>query len=207
VSILESINYNLKALEDLQKKKEIIETNTEELLQVIKKLETKLSDTKDCKTYYGKAIELLYQESIGALKDTINTALQYVIYDKNYEIDLALDDKRGAKSLSLLLIDRDTELEVDLKDGVGNGIRTIVSFVLKMYYLINKNSNILLLDEKYSALSEEYTERFFEFMKKMCDEKDFIIVIITHDKRFESFADYVYRISDGNVTKVIKEKA
>ena len=55
------------------------------------------------------------------------------------KIKLELEDKRGAKTLNLALIDNEKGFEVDLKDGVGQGVRTIISFVLKAYYLVNDN--------------------------------------------------------------------
>ena len=202
MSIIESLDYNIKAIESFEKQQANLESTLENLQDEISSLERRLVSSKDCKAYYGKAIDILYEKSVGALKDTLNTALQYVVHDKNYGVELILDDKRSTKSLVILLKDLDTDLEVDLKDGVGQGIRTIISFVLKMYYLINKNTEILVLDEKYSALSEEYTARFFEFMQRMCEEKDFIVVIITHDKRFEPFCDRIYQISDGKVVSM-----
>ena len=124
------------------------------------------------------------------------------MYDKNYNCNLILDDKRGAKTLELTLVDLDEDFEVDLKDGAGQGIRTIISFILKAYYLINKGSRVLFLDEKYSALSEHYVPRFFEFLKKMAEEKGMIVVLITHDTRFMDYADNIYMVNMGNVTKI-----
>jgi ABC-type lipoprotein export system ATPase subunit len=87
-----------------------------------------------------------------------------------------------------------------LKDGVGQGVRTIISFILKAYYLINKDSKLLFLDEKYSALSDHYVPRFFEFMKKMADERGMILVLITHDTRFSEYADKTYLVNDGHAS-------
>ena len=37
------------------------------------------------------------------------------------------------------------------------------------------------------------------FLKKICDDKDITIVIITHDPRFLDYADYTYKVADGYV--------
>ena len=58
------------------------------------------------------------------------------------------------------------------------------------------------MDEKYSALSEHYVPRFFEFLKKMAEEKGMIVVLITHDTRFMDYADNIYMVNMGNVTKI-----
>lgn len=192
---IHGINTLLEQVPGLEEAKVYTEEQIEESNKNIKFLE-------ETKEYYVKAVDILYEESIGALKETLNSALRYIIYDKNYNCNLTLDDKRGTKTLELSLVDLDEDFEVDLKDGAGQGIRTIISFILKAYYLINKGSRVLFLDEKYSALSEHYIPRFFEFMKKMADEKNMIIVLITHDNRFMDYADNVYTVNSGNVTQV-----
>lgn len=204
-NLLSSIDFNIKSVENLLNKEEVFTNKISTLNQQQKDLENKLEFISSTKNKYTLAVNQIYEESIGGLKDTLNTALQYIMFDKNYTANLTLEDKRGTKTLDITLIDNDDEFEVDLKDGVGQGVRTIISFVLKMYYLINKNSHILLLDEKYSALSSHYIPRFFEFMSKMCEEKNFIVVLITHDERFLEYGDKMYSVLDGYVEVIDKD--
>ena len=58
-----------------------------------------------------------------------------------------------------------------------------------------------MLDEKYSAVSEEYVPAFFEFLAKLCESLQFRIILITHDKRFLQYADKTYRIDKGVVNE------
>lgn len=204
-SLIESIDYNIKSVENLLNKELNFKNKVSTLQVQQKELENKLTFISSAKNKYTVAVNQIYEESIGGLKDTLNTALQYIMFDKNYTANLTLEDKRGTKTLDITLIDNDDDFEVDLKDGVGQGVRTIISFVLKMYYLINKNSHILLLDEKYSALSAHYIPRFFEFMQKMCEEKNFIVVLITHDERFLEYGDKMYSVLDGYVEVINRE--
>ena len=206
-NLLESIEYNIKSIESMLSKKDFLNDLKNKIDNDILKLDANISFIEESKTYYVKAIDIMYEESIGALKDTLNTALQYIMSDKNYMVNMILEDKRGGKTLDITLLDLDEDFEVDLKDGVGQGVRTIISFVLKMYYLLNKDSKILFLDEKYSALSAHYIPRFFDFMKSMAEEKDFIIVMITHDERFTEFADKTYLINDGYVSIIDREES
>ena len=138
------------------------------------------------------------------MKNVLNGALKYIFYDKNYEVEIVIEDKRGTKTLSFLLMDKDSDFEVDVKDGIGNGVRVVLSFIIQSFYLINKDSHILILDEAYSNLSVSYVDRFFEFVKKMCTEKELCIVLVTHDQRFMPYFDRTYHISDG-VVKQLKE--
>lgn len=199
MDILTTIDYNIKNFSELFNKKKIYVSEIEKREKEVEQYTKKLEFLKGAKALYLEAVDVMYQESIGVLQDTLNSALQYVITDKDYSIKLELEDKRGSKTLSLSLIDNEKGFEADLKDSVGAGVRTIISFVLKAYYLVNNNSKVLLLDEKYSYLSAQYVPYFMEFIKKFTEEKDFIIVMITHDNRFMDYGDKVYIVADGHV--------
>lgn len=201
-TIDESVRYGIQGIKSLTEQLPSLRDSAEYTQEQIAEKDEAIQFLADTKGYYIKAVDIMYEESIGALKETLNAALRYIIYDKNYNCNLILDDKRGTKTLELTLVDLDEDFEVDLKDGAGQGIRTIVSFILKAYYLINKGSRVLLLDEKYSALSEHYVPRFFEFLKNMAEAKNMIVVMITHDNRFMDYADNIYMVNMGNVTKV-----
>lgn len=201
MDILTTIDYNIKNFSELFDKKRIYKSEIEKREEEVTQYSNRLTFLKRVKGLYLEAVDLMYQESIGVLQDTLNSAMQYVMTDKNYSVKLELEDKRGSKSLNLALLDNDKEFEVDLKDGVGQGVRTIISFVLKAYYLVNDGSKVLLLDEKYSALSAQYVPYFMEFLKKFTEEKDFIIVMITHDNRFVNYGDKVYTVADGNIVE------
>lgn len=198
---LNSIEYTLKSCQSLLNKEELLENRKEEINKDILEKEEYLTFLKGAKEKYTVAVNELYEESVVALKDTLNTALKYIMFDKNYSANLELEDTRGTKTLSISLVDDDDGFEVDIKDGVGQGVRTIISFVLKSYYLLNQNSKVLFLDEKYSALSSHYVPRFYDFVKKFCEENDFIIVMISHiDNQIER-ADKVYFLNDGVIAE------
>ena len=203
-NVVTSVNYNVSGVETLLEHRQGIKDALENYQKELKNMEDRIGFLADTKVFYVKAIDLMYEESIGALKETLNTALQYIMFDKNYACNLTLEDKRGTKNLYLSLQDLDAGTEVDMKHGVGQGVRTIISFVLKTFYVINQNSHILFLDEKSSALSDQYVSRFFEFLKKFSEDSNhpFVLVLISHDTRFMDYADQTYLVSDGNIQKV-----
>ncbi len=171
----------------------------EEIEKNISNKQEELKVIQDSSGYYKKSQDILYEKSVGSLKKLIDSALSFIFYDKNYEIIINLEDKRGAKNLNFFLKDLDNDLEVSLKNGCGNGVRSVVSAILNLFVLVNKGSKYLFLDEKYSYISSDYLENFFMFLKKICDDKDITIVIITHDPRFLDYADYTYKVADGYV--------
>ena len=200
-NILNSLDYTIKSCSSLLNKEELIKDNISSLEKEIKEKEEYLKFIKTAKEKYQIAINELYEESVVALQETLNVALKYIFYDKNYSAKLEIEDTRGTKTLSISLVDEDDNFEVDLKDGCGQGVRTVISFVLKSYYLLNQNSKVLFLDEKYSALSVHYVPRFFEFIDKFCEDNDFIIVMISHIDNQIEHADKVYYLNDGVISE------
>lgn len=198
---IDSIEYTIKSCQSLLAREKHIQEAKEENEAQIKESENYLKFIQGAREKYTVAVNELYAESIEALQETLNVALKYIVFDKNYSAKLLLEDQRGTKLLSILLVDEDSGLEIDLKDGVGQGVRTIISFVLKTYYLLNQNSRVLFLDEKYSALSSHYVPRFYDFMEKFCEDNDFIIVMISHIDNQIEHADKVYYLNDGVITE------
>ena len=200
-NIIDSLEYTIKSSQSLLNKEKIIEENNISLQKQVQEHTEYLKFIKGAKEKYQIAVNELYEESVVALQSTLNAALKYIMHDKNYSAKLILEDTRGTKSLSIALVDEDDGFEVDLKDGVGQGVRTIISFVLKSYYLLNQNSKVLFLDEKYSALSAHYVPRFYEFIEKFCEDNDFIIVMISHIDNQIEHADKVYYLNDGVISE------
>jgi ABC-type nitrate/sulfonate/bicarbonate transport system ATPase subunit len=128
------------------------------------------------------------------LKDTLNCALAFIFDDREFEVDISLNDKRG-KSLTLIIYNQGNP--VSLKDGMGMGVNCAISAILQIYYLCCKSSKILCLDEAYHNVAHEYLPRFFDFISKLCKSLGFTLALITHDERAIVFADKLYKVHRG----------
>lgn len=148
---------------------------------------------------YKLATDLIYQKSIGELEATINKGLKHIFYDQDFKIKFELGDRIN-KTLDIFLIDNQKDLMVNMRSGVGAGVRSVVSFVLLVFYILTKKSfPVLFLDESYSEISKAYIERFFEFIKHLCESKNLHLIMVTHDDRFINYSDKVFVISDGKI--------
>lgn len=174
-----------------------IENNLDEIFQKYNDYDNQLKCIIESQQYYKKAIDIIYDRSIKELKDVLNSALSYIYFDRNYEMEIHLVDKRG-KAIRFTILDNGRE--VNLKRGMGMGVKCVVSAILHIYYLQCKNSKILMLDEAYSNIDEEHLPLFFDFLSKLCNKLGFIITIITHDNRFRPYAIKLYKINKGVVT-------
>lgn len=166
-------------------------------------LEAQIALINDGMTYLRKAVDTVYEASRGYLEKTLNMALRYVFNDRDYSIRVEIDDKRG-KSLSFILVDgnQTPPLEVDLKEGCGAGVRTVVSFVLQFFYITQiKAAPYLFIDEGYHNVSATYRGRFFGFIKQLIQKWTGAVIIISHDPDILGVADKTYVVADGVVTQ------
>lgn len=203
MDVLEELKNCKFKLESIDKSISNINTNIDTLEQTYEELQRQQNGIIETRQYYKKAIDIIYERSIGELKSVIDSALSYIFYDKNLEIEIELSDKRG-KSITFII--KSNGKRVNLRRGMGMGVKCVISCILHMYYLQCKNSKYLFLDEAYSNISKEYISNFFDFLNKMCDRLDFTVVWITHDERFIPYANKVYRVDNGLVTLIKDEK-
>lgn len=198
--LLERFNYNLTRVKKLPELRQRLKDNNKKLDEKLKSLDKRILLIQDSRVAYQKTIDAFYEESIGKLEALINLALSNIFQDRGYQIKIELsgEDKKD-KSFSFDIVTKNGDIE-DLRDGAGDGIKAIISFVVLSYYLIQYNSPYIFVDELYSAISDEYVDRFFEFVHKLCDEQGLVFIMISHDPRFMNYADQLVRVSNGKVT-------
>ena len=154
-------------------------------------------------------INKLSEGHISHLQDLVNSMLSTVFYDKQYAIDMQLNDTKNGKILDLYLVDstfsKDDPVITDLQSN-GGGLQTVVGFVLQIYFIIYfKQERILFLDEALSAVSSEYIPTLVDFMRGLVDKYQFKFVAIFHDTRFSEYADTIYQVSNGTAYQLITE--
>ena len=153
-------------------------------------------------SYMKEIIDLLSRTHIDHLEKLLNSAVSTIFFDKNYSVRFEVSEYRNSNCLSINLIetlDDGTEIVTDIKDN-GFGIKTIVGFILQIYFILyHKLSPILFIDEGFSALSDQYIPYLRSLLNSLKEEYSFIFVLIAHDPRFIQIADLIYEVKDGEV--------
>lgn len=87
----------------------------------------------------------------------------------------------------------------DLLAAESGGIKTVVSFVLTVYLVIKSGARrIMFFDEQWTQVSDESLPRFLEFVRMVCKELNFDILLITHDSRITlDDADHAFFMESG----------
>lgn len=63
------------------------------------------------------------------------------------------------------------------------------------------NPDILLADEPTASLDTQNVEEVGQLFKDLAKKRDKAVILVTHDPRLEKYADYIYEMMDGLMTK------
>jgi len=161
--------------------------------------------------YTEKAIEVtklligeLSEKSIRKLQELLTYGMQTIFDDKNYSIEIEIADRGDLKTAEFFLVESvgNNIHKCKLRDSVGGGVQVVVSFILRIYFMLSLGlRRFLILDESLSQLSEAYVEGLFKFIRQCNADLGFNILWITHDVRYISYADSIYRMTNGNLKK------
>jgi len=93
-------------------------------------------------------------------------------------------------------------VDTPVMDARGGGLAATIGFLLRVVILLLKNGkdkdNILILDETFAHVSDEYLEGVGEFLRELVDKTGIQIVMVTHQPVFGEYADAVYRFTAVN---------
>jgi DNA repair exonuclease SbcCD ATPase subunit len=204
-------NYNAlynKAIQ-IKSKYDTIQNQLDNRIEYKKELVNKLEDTIHTQTTYEKAIsymkeiiDALSRTHINHLEKLLNSAVETIFFDKVYRIEFEVSEYRNSNNLTIYLIETledGSEIKTDIKDN-GFGIKTIIGFILQVYFIIyNKLSPILFIDEGFSSLSQVYIPYLKSLLDSLKEKYGFIFVLVAHDPRFIDLADKTYEVKNGEV--------
>ena len=169
-------------------------------IQVIKKEQQNLTVLL---AYFNKIVDSRKKEVIDKIKSLVSFGLQSILEDPGISLDIKFRMQRGQKYYSFVLI-KDGE-EDDLTDGVGGGVLDLCCFLLHVVFLsVTSNTKFLVLDEPFSALSQEYRENIGEFLQQLNEKLGIQFLIISHNAETEYFADAIYEIARAGKSSKLK---
>lgn len=141
---------------------------------------------------YNLIIKDKNDKYLNKIKLIINKALLYIFDDEIYEIDIETNDRK----IEIFFIDKIKSIKKGL-GRIGGGIRVVIATFLQIFFIQTRDyKKILFCDESLYDVSQEYREKFFEFLKKFCKENDFKIVVMSHDSTMRRFIEHIVEINN-----------
>lgn len=125
-------------------------------------------------------------------------------------IDIKIEQVTRARRIEMDVKIKTGTLETSIMDARGGGLAAVAGFLLRVtVLLLTKNvRRILVADEPFAMLSEEYLAPMADFLAELCERTGLQLVLVTHQMEFADAADRVLRIekSGPNTAKFVVEK-
>lgn len=198
---LEYINKEIHLAESLLKRCESqIELKRELLSEKEERAQVISLSTKILENY----LESVSSSVSGTLEELMRSALSIF----NMNIDVTLEYKDGARGGYRTKI---TQGAVSGGvDSFGGGVLSIISLIMLVSTIVLKNKRrFIVLDESLNAVSVEYQESLSNFLKQLCDDFQFDIVLVSHQKALNTSASRTYDVYSNETkgTVITREKA
>lgn len=139
---------------------------------------------------------LLAESSLRECIDLGNSAIRSIFgFD---DVTVEWDDEGGRFVLNR------GDFRSDLSTDEGGGIVTVISFVFTVYLMCKLGRRrFMAYDEAFTQVSTAYFPAFIGFVRKICNDLQIDLLLISHDARIElGDVDTAYRIEGGVAIKL-----
>jgi DNA repair exonuclease SbcCD ATPase subunit len=203
------LRINRRKLEDRQVEARLVLTRAQEVKAEIARLQQEIIVLEKSGTVLNSIGESRQIKAQDTIEQLVTRGLQQ-IFDDSLSFHIVQTVKAKAASVEFVVrttLSNGGIVDTPVMDARGGGLAATIGFLLRVVILLLKNGsdkgNILILDETFAHVSDEYLEGLGEFVRELVDKTGIQVLMVTHQPVFGDYADAVYRFSavDGK-TKV-----
>lgn len=155
-------------------------------------------DGQDIATLKGKERDRLRLDKIGFVLQSYNLLPYLSVADQFALVDRMRKGNLSQEALNTLLVDLGIDQLVNKYPGeLSGGQNQRVAIARALY----TDPQIILADEPTAALDSTRVKVVGQLFHDLAVKHNKAVVVVTHDLRLREFADQVYTIIDGKMTK------
>jgi len=188
-SILEKLE---KQVSYLQGKKDLTQIDMNNLLDKSKQMTEDIEVLNEVNKFFTDGIDTKIRKVKHQIEDIINQGLTYIYKDDSIKVSVDTVFKNNKTQFTIAIKDSKVE-STNLEDSFGGGVLATVAFLFKVVVnILSKNEKFMVFDESLTFVSKHYQENLSSFIKKLCQDLDMTIVLVSHQPLLHSQADIVY---------------
>jgi len=152
--------------------------------QNLNRIKNRVRDSITAQQVVQSVAKLVQTRMYSCVAAVVSRCLQ-AIFDEPYEFVMRFVEKRGRTEVELAFLRNGNE--VDPMSASGGGVVDVSAFALRLAALVlagSKVAKVLVLDEPFKFVSQEYRERLAELLVKLAEELHIQIVLVTHIEEF-----------------------
>ncbi len=183
----------------------------ENIFRIEKKIERLLENSEELilvDTLLKQTADFSREQASVQIKSIVTSCLK-LVFNSDMEFEIELSQSRGKNSAEFFIIEKqeDNVYKYKIQDSRGGGVIDILSLALRLAFLLKYSPSIngpLILDEPAKHVSEDFIFNVSNFIKKVSEEFDKQIILISHNEHISSIGDKGYRISKSNLISHIE---
>jgi len=139
----------------------------------------------------------------GTIEDLVTRGLQ-TIFDEtlSFHIQAASKGKTSVVDFMVRSTLPSGTVDTPVMDARGGGLAATVGFLLRVVVLMLRTQGhgkqLLVLDETFAHVSDEYLDGVAQFLREIVDRSGVQLIMVTHQETFIEHADATYRFSQIN---------
>jgi chromosome segregation ATPase len=162
----------------------------------LRKIKKELKEAYEAREIFQKASLLTQNNLAEHLSSIVTKAIRTVWYDRDLSFHTEFVERRNTTECDMWL--EEDGFKYSLLDSRGYGVVDVVSFALKVaYILLHKTDNVLVIDEPFRNLDESKHELVSLVIKELADELNIQFIITTHVPALKEYADKSFEITQS----------
>ena len=176
------------ALRGIEVKREIVELKSEVALN------------EQCAVLLNSIGEDRQDEAQRVIEELVTRGLQ-AIFGDGLSFHLVTTTKANKTNVEFQVtstLEGGNTITTSVMDARGGGVASVIGFLMRVVILLlaaNGRDILLLCDETFSMVSDEYLDKVAEFVRELVENTGMQIVLVTHQPVFLEYADKAYRFS------------
>lgn len=187
-----------KILEEEKVRLQILNTAKKRFSREVSELEKELDILQKTRDVFKKAAVLTQNHLAEHLSSIVTKSLRMIWSESNLSFHTEFVERRNSTECDMW-IEEDGH-RYSLLDGKGYGIVDVVSFSLKVAYIILHNvDNIMIVDEPFRNVSKGNHEVLSRLVKELAEELEIQFIMSTHSTDLIAHSDQSFYIVDGSL--------
>lgn len=164
----------------------------------VRSYESELRALKEARSVFQKASKMTQNYLAKHLSSIVTKALRTIWTESNMSFLVEFVERRNTTECDMW-IEEDGH-RYSLFDGRGYGVVDVVSFSLKVaYIMLHSVDNVIIIDEPVRNLSKDKHEAFSLVTRELSRELGVQFIMSTHSKSIIAHADKSFYIENGRL--------
>jgi len=197
-----SSEYVNKQLDMLTAKQSVLKDDIVRLEDENKSLTNDIVILEQVNTFFSSQVEQKISSIKSKIETLVNSGLEHIFGD-DIKLEITSSIKYSKTTFSLRINNNGV---IGLGKTHGGGVLSVVAFILKVVItLLTDKRKFLIFDESLSMVSVHYQPKVSSFIRQLCDDLGFTILLISHQPILGEKAKHIYQVGKKGSYTSLKE--